>query len=187
MKTTTKAASGKKLISREELTAKTGWTDRQHRQIAKEGFFPAPVRGFYQREATLEGLICYLVDKRNNPLVKSHVRVNEARALKIEKEIAATEKPRGVWVDPKSVGAAVQEISRQCIWIARKEFGAFSAGVDGTQAGTQARQHLVDDYLESFHREFGAHLSRILMQLFKESADAGEKGPTKTKQKARRS
>jgi hypothetical protein len=45
------------LISAEKLTSLTGLTDRRHRQLADEGFFPKPVEGEYQRDATIRGVL----------------------------------------------------------------------------------------------------------------------------------
>lgn len=43
-------------ISGESLCLLTGLTDRRHRQLAKSGHFPPPIKGEYQRDATLAGL-----------------------------------------------------------------------------------------------------------------------------------
>jgi hypothetical protein len=43
-------------ISAEELCALTGLTDRRHRQLAKDGYFPPPEESHYQTIPTLRGL-----------------------------------------------------------------------------------------------------------------------------------
>lgn len=48
-----------KTLSAEVLCSLTGLTDRRHRQIAKEGFFPPPVKGQYQLTPTLQGMFKY--------------------------------------------------------------------------------------------------------------------------------
>jgi hypothetical protein len=51
-------------IAGQALTALTGLTDRRHRQLAKDGFFPEPVRGEYQLTATIKGVVTYYRDSR---------------------------------------------------------------------------------------------------------------------------
>ena len=46
-------------ISAEKLCALSGLTDRRHRQLAKDGWFPPPVRGQYQLIPTLQGMFKY--------------------------------------------------------------------------------------------------------------------------------
>jgi hypothetical protein len=46
-------------IPAKRLCALTGLTDRRHRQIADEGYFPPPVAGEYQLNATIAGLFKY--------------------------------------------------------------------------------------------------------------------------------
>jgi hypothetical protein len=46
-------------IPAQTLEAITGLTDRRHRQLAKEGFFPPPQRGRYLTRETLTGLFKY--------------------------------------------------------------------------------------------------------------------------------
>lgn len=47
------------LISGDKLAALTGLTDRRHRQLAKESWFPSPSHGQYQLIPTLQGLFRY--------------------------------------------------------------------------------------------------------------------------------
>jgi hypothetical protein len=46
-------------IEADKLCHLTGLTDRRHRQLAKEGYFPPPLRGKYQLIRTLQGLFRY--------------------------------------------------------------------------------------------------------------------------------
>ena len=41
-------------ITAEKLCLLTGLTDRRHRQISKEGFFPPPIRSLYPPAPTLQ-------------------------------------------------------------------------------------------------------------------------------------
>jgi hypothetical protein len=49
----------KEMISKEELCALTGLSDRRHRQLAEHGYFPAPKKGEYQKDPTKDGFIRY--------------------------------------------------------------------------------------------------------------------------------
>tara|TARA_Y100000588_G_C14233890_1_gene916408 strand:- start:43 stop:561 length:519 start_codon:yes stop_codon:yes gene_type:complete len=58
-------------ITGEQLCALTGLTDRRHRQIAKEGYFPPPINGEYQFSAAIQGMFRYyreLSAKRSSTL-----------------------------------------------------------------------------------------------------------------------
>ena len=63
-------------ISAAELTAFTGYTDRRHRQLADEGYFPKPADGRYERDATHAGLYRFfreMLAKKDNTLEKKRV------------------------------------------------------------------------------------------------------------------
>lgn len=51
-------ASGQK-ISATALSALTGLTDRRHRQLARDGYFPEPVKSEYLLTPTIRGLFRY--------------------------------------------------------------------------------------------------------------------------------
>ena len=46
-------------IAAVKLCSLTGLTDRRHRQIADQGFFPPPTRGLYQLTPTIAGMFRY--------------------------------------------------------------------------------------------------------------------------------
>ena len=76
-------------ISAEKLCALTGLTDRQHRNIAKAGFFPPPVDGQYQTVPTLRGMFKYyreMGERTRNR--KDAIDEQKLRALKRENEEA---------------------------------------------------------------------------------------------------
>lgn len=69
----------------EELTGAklceiTGLTDRRHRQLADEGFFPPPIKGIYQFTATLKGVVAYLREQA----AKADSTMEEERLLKLK-------------------------------------------------------------------------------------------------------
>lgn len=46
-------------ITAEKLCALSGLTDRRHRQLAAEGYFPPPIESMYQLAPTIQGLFRY--------------------------------------------------------------------------------------------------------------------------------
>ena len=44
------------MITADRLCGLTGLTDRRHRQLAADGYFPAPVESMYQMDATVTGI-----------------------------------------------------------------------------------------------------------------------------------
>ena len=77
------------MISAATLCELSGLTDRRHRQLAAEGFFPPPVRGQYQLRLAITGLFRYyreLHQKRGATLAKKRERKvdNENRLMEIE-------------------------------------------------------------------------------------------------------
>jgi hypothetical protein len=86
------SASG--LISGATLCELSGLTDRRHRQIAAEGFFPPPVRGQYQLRASVAGLFRYyreLQVKRGANLAQKRERKIDNENTLLELEIAREE------------------------------------------------------------------------------------------------
>ena len=52
-------------LTAERLCTLTGLTDRRHRQLAAEGYFPAPIKGQYQLVPTIQGMFRYFRDQMN--------------------------------------------------------------------------------------------------------------------------
>jgi hypothetical protein len=70
-------------ISGAELCAFTGLTDRRHRQLADDGFFPPPINGDYPMPDTIRGLFRYYREalaNREMPLTDDDVKFKAARA-----------------------------------------------------------------------------------------------------------
>jgi len=73
-------------IAAEQLCSLTGLSDRRHRQIAKDGYFPPPINGQYQMAVTLQGMFRYyreLSAKRS-----STVEDEKQKKLAAERKIA---------------------------------------------------------------------------------------------------
>jgi hypothetical protein len=98
-------------ISAEKLCAYTGLTDRQHRNIAKNGFFPPPYKGQYQEEETITGLFKYLREQTKRAGEKARQtkqRLEDAKADMAEEELAEF---REQYVLKKLIGPALRNIS----------------------------------------------------------------------------
>jgi hypothetical protein len=79
-------------ISADELCELTGLTDRRHRQLAKDGYFPPPARGRYKRTRTLQGLFKYAFHDKNN--AGGTLGAEKLRKLKEEADRVALENAR---------------------------------------------------------------------------------------------
>jgi|ERR1035441_7939367 hypothetical protein len=75
-------------IPADRLCSLTGLTDRRHRQLAKQGFFPPPVAGDYQLNATIGGLFKYFREEGQNKdqLRLAQTRKEKALATKLERQ-----------------------------------------------------------------------------------------------------
>jgi hypothetical protein len=105
-------------ITADALAKLTGLTDRRHRQLAKAGFFPPPVRGCYLQAETLTGLFKYFREMASqDPVAESRARLNSVRATSLERKAQLSE---GALID--IVWAA------QCV---DESFGDFTACLAG--------------------------------------------------------
>ena len=88
-------AEPQQTITAEKLCALTGLTDRRHRQLAKEGYFPPPIKSQYQLTPTLVGMFRYYRETREarDTLRDEKVRETRARAdlFEIEKRVKERE------------------------------------------------------------------------------------------------
>lgn len=92
-------AESNQTIEGDRLCFITGLTDRRHRQLAKEGYFPPPIRGKYQLVRTLQGLFRYYREAQ----VKRTGRMEEERELKM-----AAERKMAELAYEKEVGAVLE-------------------------------------------------------------------------------
>jgi hypothetical protein len=69
-------------ITADNLCKLTGMTDRRHRQLAAQGFFPPPVKSMYLLSPTITGMFKYYRDL-NNPELKKQTEMEKHRKLKI--------------------------------------------------------------------------------------------------------
>jgi hypothetical protein len=87
MKKTTAEKPG--TISNRELCKATGRTDSWHRQLAKSGYFPSPVKGRYQFLAVLSGLVRYFderLKKQDSSYIHERTGLVRAKRIQLEKQ-----------------------------------------------------------------------------------------------------
>ena len=80
-------------ISNERLCTLTGLSDRRHRQLADDGYFPPPIKGQYQLTPTIQGMFRYyreLQNRGNDEFAMERLRKTRAEAnlaeLKLSRE-----------------------------------------------------------------------------------------------------
>lgn len=97
-------------ISGDKLCALTGLTDRRHRQLAKDGFFPAPNLGEYQLTPTIQGLFRYYREQRERSKGKLGEEIL-ARTV-ADRELAEIEvaKAKGLTLDARQVETVWTEL-----------------------------------------------------------------------------
>ena len=85
------AATKPGTISAASLCDLTGLTDRRHRQLAAEGYFPNPQRGLYQLTPTIKGLFRYYNDqlhKKEDSYAQERKLLTRAKRLQEERQLA---------------------------------------------------------------------------------------------------
>lgn len=77
-------------ISADALCRLTGLTDRRHRQLAKEGWFPSPIESQYQTVKTLQGLFRYFQQRDFGRLrqLKEDREAEKLRKDRVEADLA---------------------------------------------------------------------------------------------------
>jgi hypothetical protein len=78
-------------ISAAQLCAFTGYTDKRHRQLANQGYFPPPENGKYQTGPTIAGLFKHFREqlaKKSDSVRKLDERIKTAKCEKAEAETA---------------------------------------------------------------------------------------------------
>lgn len=96
-------------ISSANLEKLTGLTDRRHRQLAKEGYFPDPVVGQYKLIATMLGYQKYLKEKADEAyddkeqeetgLIRAQRLYAEVRLQRARKEVIPAKSVYTTWSD----------------------------------------------------------------------------------------
>lgn len=96
--------SEQKTISAEQLTALTGLSDRRHRQLADEGFFPKPVESQYQFAPTIRGILRFYREWKDR--AAGDMASEKLQKLRTERMIAELklEQQRGDVVPKEEIG-----------------------------------------------------------------------------------
>lgn len=98
-------------LAGDKLCELTGLTDRRHRQLAAEGYFPAPVQGAYDATKTLAGLFRFYreqLHKKEDSLASERKKLSIARREKLEVETA---KLRGDLIDRAEIGPLLRNLA----------------------------------------------------------------------------
>ncbi len=133
-KTASTAEEKDPVISGEKLEGLTGLTDRRHRQLAKEGYFPNPERGSYQLTPTLKGLFKYFREVRLKD--STTMAAEKLRKLKEEADRVAleNERTRGKLVEVEAVYKHFEGI-----------FVSFRARVLASSLSNEEKDELLND------------------------------------------
>lgn len=119
-------------IHGDELEKLTGLSDRRHRQIAKAGYFPPPVKGMYQLVATLRGMFKYYQESTTSTMKEKKI-AEEHRKL-----FLANEETEGRLTDTdllsKQIGPALSAFKDLLYQKLGNEIPISMAGVDVPQA-----------------------------------------------------
>ena len=131
-------------ITAEKLCALTGLTDRRHRQISKDGWFPPPIKSQYPLVSTLQGLFKYYRDQRTDAstvkLQKLHEEIREKQTKNLAREGKLVDKD-GVAADLTRYMSGQKAILRQRL---ENEFPAQVAGMDAAQVRVEGKK-IVDE------------------------------------------
>lgn len=78
-------AEAPQTISADKLCALTGLTDRRHRQLASDGWFPSPVESQYLLTPTIQGMFRYY--RESNKLTKQKTIDLKEENLRLDSEL----------------------------------------------------------------------------------------------------
>jgi hypothetical protein len=98
-------------ITAEHLCTITGLTDRRHRQLAAQGYFPPPIDGRYQAAKTLIGVIRYqreLILTKDDTLARERAALTTAKREIAQEEVALL---RGKYVAKAEIGPKLRNWS----------------------------------------------------------------------------
>lgn len=98
---------GRGQVAAAALEALTGLTDRRHRQLAKAGYFPPPVRGVYELAPTLRGLFRYYREAAHGgAALRERKMEEEIRGRKLRNDNYAGRLVERAWVAERIQRAA---------------------------------------------------------------------------------
>lgn len=145
-----------KMLNHAEIDALTGlgFTPRWYREIANQGFYPAPKAGQYEMVATIHGLLKFYREKKKE-LAEVKKAIEEEKLRKIKRE---NENADGLLVARAEVVSEFRKVAEPVKAILRQklenEYPLAVAGLDVPQARIYGKR-LGDDILIEWQKLFG--------------------------------
>lgn len=135
------------VISAEGLCALTGFTDRWHRIVAAKGYYPPPVDGVYQMEATIRGLFKYqreLTAKSKEELQRKHELLLDKRIEQAEFDLSVAKQKYKPTAEIAVALMAIQEEQKSALnFFLIDQLPALNAGLDAAAQRKNNRECLV--------------------------------------------
>jgi hypothetical protein len=98
-------------LTAEMLSKLTGLTDRRHRQLAQDGYFPSPIKGQYEFAVTIQGMFRYYREEKAK--ASDGLRIEQEAYTRAGRELREEELRmlRGKSIAKAEVGAALDNAS----------------------------------------------------------------------------
>lgn len=143
-------------ITAQELCALSGLTDRRHRQLATEGYFPPPIESLYQLAPTIQGLFRYYRE-HNQRTKEKLVNTKDDKAQKeirlLDMKIAREERRTVERAEVNTLLLHVASQQKAVLFAAlEREFPGKVVGRTASEISAQGRA-LADRLCEIFQRE----------------------------------
>ncbi|MBC8324307.1 MAG: hypothetical protein H8E27_01600, partial [Verrucomicrobia subdivision 3 bacterium] len=142
-------------LSAEKLCQITNLSDQRHRQLAKAGYFPPPIKGIYQLTPALQGVIRYMRDQ--SAKAGNSLEQEKLKKLTAERQIAELElaKRKGEALDARAVVTAWENI----VVTIRQKLMAMPAQL-GPRLAYLKEQHKIEEELEREVNDYLQELSK---------------------------
>lgn len=105
------AATSAETISAADFCSLSGLTDRRHRQLAAAGYFPPPIRGQYDRDKCVAGLIQFLreqLQKKDDLAARERGLLTKAKREREQEELALF---RQKYIAKEVIGPALRNLA----------------------------------------------------------------------------
>lgn len=147
LKTLPSPPGGIEMIGAEELMALTGFSDSWHRKIADRGFYPPPLKGMYQKMATIQGLFKNqreLVSKAKENLARKHEDLLDRKIAQADHDLGvAREEFKPTSEVAKSLLAICEEQKSTLTFQLLDQLPALNAGLSAIEQRKNNRECLV--------------------------------------------
>ena len=149
-------ADAPQTISAEKLCALSGLTDRRHRQLAGEGYFPQPIEAQYQLAPTIQGLFKYYREhnqRTKEKLVNTKDDKTQKEIRLLDMKIAREERRTVERAEVNTLLLHVASQQKAVLFPAlEREFPGKVVGRTASEISAQGRA-LADRLCEIFQRE----------------------------------